>query len=371
MASQEETFKWLLELGNPAERRTRGEVLLRAFRTALMLTDADAVVALLPQTRTGERLALYAGSEAFARLQSSRQPSEVIQNLARTGLPLALPNLSDLGPAAPVDGCPGIEAGPALFTPLKLRQPDPAYFALYRRRGRLAFTGNEIRLMLMLGAWLSTALESLRLTTGTERLAVKDDLTEVYNHHFLKSALQREVRRAGRFGHELSVVMIDIDRLEPYSHENGDLRGSLLLKEVTSVLAKQVRSFDIMGRHGDDEFMLILPQTGVDGALEVAERMRSVVEQYEFPLVPPGAVTVSLGVAAFPATGAEADDLVAAAGRALKQAKQRGRNRVEAIDGRAPGEGSPKPAGLAPEPSRASNGSRSSITRKAAPANRK
>jgi PleD family two-component response regulator len=92
------------------------------------------------------------------------------------------------------------------------------------------FNTNDIRVMLVLGAWLSIALENLRLATGTERLSVKDELTEVYNHRFLKSALQREVRRATRFRHDLSVVMIDVDSLGPYTEENGDLRWRVLLK---------------------------------------------------------------------------------------------------------------------------------------------
>jgi len=331
MATQEDSFKWLLELGNPSERRTRTEVLDRAFRTALLLTNADAVVALAPHTRPGERLALHAGSEVPARLQPSRQRSEVVNMLRENWAPIAFPDLTDSS-AATGDACPGVEAGPALFIPIRQRNPEPSYLAIYRRRGRVPFNTNDTRVMLVLGAWLSIALENLRLATGAERLSVKDELTEVYNHRFLKSALQREVRRAARFRHDLSVVMIDVDSLGPYTEENGDLRGSVLLKELTSVLAQQVRSFDVMGRYGDDEFMLILPETKLEGAVEVAERMRGVVEQYAFSNVPPGAITVSLGVASFPKAGAKVDDLVAAADRALDQAKQRGRNRVEVVD---------------------------------------
>jgi len=331
MATQEESFKDLLELGNPAERRTRTEVLDRVFRAALTLTNADAVVALAPQSRPGERLALHAGSDVPARLQPSRQASEVTRVLAETWAPISFPDLSD-SLAANSDACPGVEAGPALFIPVRQRNQEASYLAVYRRRGRVPFTTNEIRVMLVLAAWLSIALENLRLATGTERLTVKDELTEVYNHRFLKTALQREVRRAARFAQALSIVMIDVDSLGPYTQENGDLRGSVLLKELSTVLGQQVRSFDVMGRYGDDEFMLILPQTNLDGAVEVAERMRSVVEQYAFSNVPAGTITVSLGVASFPTAGAKVENLVAAADRALQQAKQRGRNRVETID---------------------------------------
>jgi diguanylate cyclase (GGDEF)-like protein len=331
VATQEESFKWLVDLGNPAERRTRAELLDRAFCAALMLTNADAVVAWLPQSRGTERLALHAGSDVPARLKPARQGSEIVKLLAENCQPIALPNLSE-SPASATDACPGVDAGPALFTPVRLRNQGPAYVAVYRKRGRVPFSTNDIRMMLILAAWLSTALENLRLATGGERLSVKDELTEVYNHRFLKTALQREVRRAGRFGQDLSVVMIDVDSLGAFTEVNGELRGSLLLKELTTVLVQQVRSFDVMGRNGDDEFMLILPQTNLEGAVEVAERMRGVVEQYAFSHVPAGAITVSLGVASFPAAGSKAEDLVAAADRALEQAKQRGRNRVETID---------------------------------------
>src|SRR5262245_58600566 len=169
LSSQEETLKSLLELGDLAERRTRADVLLRALRMSEMLTDADAVVALIPESRAGQRLALYAGSEVPAKLQSSRQGSEVIRVFQESWMPLAIPDLSE-SPFAATDGCPGVESGPVLFTPLRLRQPEPAYFAIYRRIGRAPFHTHDVRTMLVLGAWLGAALENLRIATGTERL---------------------------------------------------------------------------------------------------------------------------------------------------------------------------------------------------------
>jgi diguanylate cyclase (GGDEF)-like protein len=170
------------------------------------------------------------------------------------------------------------------------------------------------------------ALETLRLSQRVEKLAITDDLTQVYNYRFLKSALRREIKRASRFGQELSLVMLDVDNLKTYNDRHGHLRGSYLLKRLARLLAEQVRSFDLIAKYGGDEFTLILPQTGKEGALVVAERMRTVVEAHAFPLAPPGQITISLGIATYPNEAREARALVRAADGALYRAKQNGRN---------------------------------------------
>src|SRR5439155_21537757 len=106
--------------------------------------------------------------------------------------------------------------------------------------------------------------------------------------------------RANRFGQELSIVAVDVDTLEAFGAEHGALRGSMLLREIASLLAQQVRAFDLVARYREDRFILMLPQTGQEGAMDVAERIRATVEQQAFPPAAAGAVTVSLGVASFP-----------------------------------------------------------------------
>lgn len=321
----------LLELGNPAERRTRAELIDRALQTARLLTEADAVVILNPASRRGSRLALHNGSSTPAVLPAPVGGSEVVRRFAQGGQPIVLTELSEDAAVAEIDGCPGIDPGPVLYVPLRQRDPAGGYIAVFRRRGRARFTNGDVRSILLLAASLGSALECQRLSSGVQKQAVTDDLTEVYNARFLKAALRREFLRASRFGQELSVVMIDVDHLGTYNDETGDLRGTVLLREIASVLAQQVRAFDILAKHGDDEFMLVLPQTDLEGALEVAERMRTAVENHSFAGLASGAVTVSLGVGAFPREGADATAVVAKARRALSQAKERGRNRVETL----------------------------------------
>jgi len=123
-------------------------------------------------------------------------------------------------------------------------------------------------------------------------------------------------------------VMVEVDRFEPYVEEHGTLRGNLLLKELVSVMAQHVRSFDVMGKYRKSGFLLILPQTGHEASAEVAERLRAAAEQHAFSGASPGTVTVSLGVGTFPLNAGDVADLVATTDRALRQAKQRGSNSV-------------------------------------------
>ncbi len=332
MNGQEKTPDLLLELGNLTARRTRDGQLQHALRTALALTDGDAAVVHIPSARRVERLVMYAGSPAPAKLPAEADASLVVSHLAGCVEPLAVADLSQESHLMVSDACPGVEAGPALFTALRLRDPLPGYLAVYRRCGRARFAQADVRALLLLSGWLVTALECLRLSSGVEKVALGDDLTGVYNARFLKRALQRELQRAGRYGQEVSLVLADVDRLGALNAEHGELRGSVLLREMAVLLAQQVRSFDLLARCGADEFMLVLPQTGRSGAVELAERLRAVVERHAFTRLPAGAVTLSLGVVTFPQEGTKAKALTAAADRALTRARQNGMNRVETLD---------------------------------------
>jgi diguanylate cyclase (GGDEF)-like protein len=226
------------------------------------------------------------------------------------------------------DACPEVDAGPALFVPMRRREHASGYLAAFRRRGAAAFSPSDARQLTLLAAWAAMAIENLRLSESVEKLAVTDDLTQVYNYRFLKMALKRELKRAARFGQELGLVMLDVDNLKGYNDRNGHLRGSYLLREMAGLLARQVRSFDLIAKYGGDEFTLILPQTGIEGSLTVAERMRRAVEEHAFPLEDPGGITISLGVSTFPRNGEDSQTLIRAADQALYVAKRRGRNQV-------------------------------------------
>jgi diguanylate cyclase (GGDEF)-like protein len=330
MLSREKILESLLELSVRPSSRSRVGLLEKVLHTALAVAECDGAAVLHGSSRQCERWVLRRGLERPERVDAERAGSDLARLVQRTGVPFACADVGADARVALEDRCPDL-TGPAVFVPLRQRDQTPAYLAVYRPQGAARFTPDEINLVTLLAAWTATALENVRLSESVEKLAITDDLTQVYNYRFLKSALRREIKRAGRFRQELSIVMMDVDNLKAYNDRHGHLRGSFLLRELAGLMAAQVRSFDLVAKYGGDEFTVILPQTGREGALVVAERMRASVEVHQFPLVRRGAITVSLGVATFPADAGDPMSLLQAADRALYLAKQQGKNRCETL----------------------------------------
>jgi len=335
MLRSESILESLLALSARPGARSRPALIEHLLRAALLLTDSEGVAVLLCSGRVCERHTMLRGESRTASTPASAATGDFTRLLMRAGHPARVMDLANDGRFTPQEHCAGVEAGPALFVPLRMREYAPGYLALYRKRGAPIHSPSDLHTTVMLSAWASVALENLRLAENVERLAVTDDLTQVYNYRFLKTALRREIKRAGRFRQYLSLVMIDVDNLKAYNDRHGHMRGSHLLKEIAALLAAEVRSFDLVAKYGGDEFTLILPQTEREGAMIVGERVRIGVEGHAFPLAQPGQITVSLGVAVFPDDAADSSGLIQASDRALYQAKQQGRNRVETIEDKA------------------------------------
>lgn len=332
MAATDRMIELLLELGAPSARATRSALLARALRTAGPMVDADAVVVVLGTARKpAERLVLHAGSELPAVLPLPAEGSEALRVLSELRQEISLADLSENPPHAAGDACPGVEAGPVLFAPLTQHGGRPAYLAVYRKRGRARFTAPETQSILLLAAWLGSALEGARLAARTERQAITDDQTEAYNDRFLRVALKREIRRAHRYDQELSLVRVALDPIvaaTPGDDAREPATTPAVMKDLAGLLGGHVRSFDVLGRAGEDSFLLILPQTGKAGAMEVAERVRAAVAAHAFAAGEPGTVTASLAVASFPDDGVDADALWAVSERVRVEAKERGGNCV-------------------------------------------
>jgi diguanylate cyclase (GGDEF)-like protein len=320
----------LLDLGNPTLRRDRAEQLDQALRTMLALTEGDAAVIVLPG-RT-ERLVLHRGSAAPSLAPAHPDGSEVVRTFGQDAHPIALGDLTDEARFATHDAYPGVEGGPALFAALRRRGQEPGHLGVYRRRGRAKFSPADVRAIVLLATTLQHSLEALRLSRGLEKLAFTDDLTEVYNARFVKSALEREVRRAARFGHELGLLIISADRFQSLEQKGGAAIRETRIKELAKLLVQQVRSFDFVARYGSGSFLTVLPQTGRSGALEVAERIRAAVEAHAFFKAEPGTLTVSIGLSAFPQEGSTPRILLTTVERSLGAAQNGGGNRVGAAE---------------------------------------
>jgi diguanylate cyclase (GGDEF)-like protein len=161
-----------------------------------------------------------------------------------------------------------------------------------------------------------------------------DDVTEVYNARYLLEALDREIRRSERYGTELSILFIDLDRFKLVNDTHGHLVGSGTLRQLSRVLEGCVRQVDTVARYGGDEFTILLADTGARLGRTVAERIRQSVERHAFEAGSGRTLRLScsVGVSTYPAHGRTREALLDAADKAMYRAKSLGRNRVCSAD---------------------------------------
>lgn len=173
----------------------------------------------------------------------------------------------------------------------------------------------------------ATAIQNAQHVERVRQLAYLDGLTGIFNRRFFEMRIAEELERAKRFESSLAVIMVDIDQFKRLNDEFGHLLGDEVLRQVSSIFSDHLRKIDVVCRYGGEEFAILLPETGSQSGLQVADKLRRFVERWEFPGVP-RPVTVSAGAATFPEHGRVRDELVKAADAALYAAKQAGRNCV-------------------------------------------
>ncbi len=173
----------------------------------------------------------------------------------------------------------------------------------------------------------ATAIQNANYVVRVQQLAYLDGLTGIFNRRFFELRITEEIERARRFGAGMAIIMVDIDQFKRLNDEYGHLLGDEVLRQVSSVFHQQLRKIDVVCRYGGEEFAILLSQTNSQHALAVAEKLRRLIEAWQFPGVP-RSVTISAGVATWPDHGTTRDELVKAADAGLYAAKQAGRNRV-------------------------------------------
>ncbi|MBI5872844.1 MAG: diguanylate cyclase [Candidatus Omnitrophica bacterium] len=152
-------------------------------------------------------------------------------------------------------------------------------------------------------------------------LSILDGLTGVYNHRHLYEVLDREIARARRYPQHLSLIMADVDNFKKYNDANGHMAGDELLRGMTNLFVRAIRSLDMVFRYGGEEFVILLIETDKKGATLAAERILNLV-RLSLP------ATISMGISDYPADATERDVLVDRADKALYQAKTTGKNKV-------------------------------------------
>jgi polar amino acid transport system substrate-binding protein len=194
---------------------------------------------------------------------------------------------------------------------------------LYRNR-QLARFNREIKLANDKIAETNRLL--LEKGSELERLSITDRLTQIYNRMRLEEVFQQEILRADRYHQTFSTIMLDLDGFKAINDSFGHPAGDRVLVGVVGALRANIRATDVLGRWGGEEFLIVCPETGLDGARQLAEQLRHKIELLEFSGI--GKVSASFGVAEHRG-GEQENEMVSRTDSALYQAKHNGKNRVE------------------------------------------
>ena len=236
---------------------------------------------------------------------------------------------------APVPEDPEPIEATALAVPLESQSQLLGVLVIYGRTNEQPFGDEDLETITSLARQAGVGIENVLLHQEAQRLSITDGLTGIWNYRYFQMQMAQHFAAAVRFEHRLSLLVIDIDRFKDVNDRYGHQRGDATLVELARRVVMHTRlNIDTLARYGGEEFVLILPETGLEGARIVAEKIRQEVAGTPFgtdeeELIE---VTVSVGYASYPEHGLTQQALVDAADKAMYEAKARGRNRVVGAD---------------------------------------
>jgi len=229
-----------------------------------------------------------------------------------------------------------VEGRSALAIPLRPPEEDSRLLGLISvARGDPGFTAGERDLFKYLAGQAAVAAENVELHELLHRQALTDELTGLFNHRHFQEVITGAVAQARRFDQPIGLIMLDLDHFKQINDTYGHQQGDVVLREVARVPRDISREIDEPARYGGEEMAVALLQTDLEGAFNLAERIRLSIAGLEIVRLDGRGtlrVTASVGVAALPETATDKDSLMAAADGALYRAKARGRNRTERAD---------------------------------------
>jgi diguanylate cyclase (GGDEF)-like protein len=204
-------------------------------------------------------------------------------------------------------------------------------FATSEFSASMSTIGDPVALLARVSEQCAIALANLRLRERLQHQSIRDPLTSAFNRRYLEASLDRELSRASRNGHPVSLLMLDVDHFKQFNDRFGHDAGDTVLRELAGALHRSVRQEDIVCRYGGEEFAVLLPDTPLDAARERAEAIcaaiRTIAIDHRGQRI--GPVTASIGIASYPTHADHPRELVRTADRALYRAKELGRDRVE------------------------------------------
>lgn len=244
--------------------------------------------------------------------------------------------LDDVGPAELEKQIQG-----AVFSlPLQVRGTLIGVLSVVRATD-VGFTPTDRQSLYSIASQIAVAYDRCKLYTRTKELAVRDELTGIYNRRHFQQMLELEFKRAERYKRHISLLMIDVDHFKKFNDTFGHLKGDELLKQMAKLLRKNLREIDVLARYGGEEFVVMLADTSLSDGINVANKLRELVKnQLKSEAMPalvaagpapqPFSISISVGVSAFPECATTPEELLNSADMALYVAKRNGRNQVYA-----------------------------------------
>jgi diguanylate cyclase (GGDEF)-like protein len=301
---------------------------MQVARASAELLGAERVSLLVPETESGRLSAKAAIGSQIDINQTVDVGARIARRTLETGQYVVA---ADLGLA-------GLEATPPdrkyktssfISYPLSIGDRRLAVMNFTDRADGGAFTERDVELLNTIAPQIAVAIDrgELKVRAGElEKRSITDSLTGLLNRGYIEERLVEEMNRASRhFWFPMALLMIDVDNFKSYNDTYGHTAGDVALKLVANVLKETLRAADVAARYGGEEFAVLLPQTGLEEAATIAERIRMRVERTDFPK---RRVTISVGIAGYSSEFVEPKDWITAADMALYEAKDHGRNQV-------------------------------------------
>lgn len=304
----------------------KSAALLSAERGSLMLLDRETD-ALLLEVQKGV-------IEGLAEKTLIPKGQGIAGKVAELGEPMLVENLES-DPRVRQKNRGHYKTRSFLSVPLKIGDRTIGVLNLSDKISGEVFTAEDLQMIQSFANHAVVVLERNVLYSQAEqlkKLSITDPLTGLLNRRYLQERLEEEVARSQRYGRQLSLLMLDIDDFKSYNDSCGHPAGDRLLRYVSEAIMHSVRATDIVARFGGDEFLVLLPETDSDLAMQIAERMRQELAGAAQASAPErAAVTVSIGIASYPRDANSLETIVEQVDRALYQAKMRGKNRIEKL----------------------------------------
>jgi diguanylate cyclase (GGDEF)-like protein len=345
----------ILRLREELERRTQFSASLQTFSNGIIASDSTETYSSILTSSTillnSERISLLLFDEASNELtvkaalgpratnafsERVRLGDGVSGGVMLDGRPLIVRNLEESGrQPAPKDR--RYKTRSFICYPILLRGRKLGVLNVTDKTDGTAFSEADLEVLETLAPQIALALDRAdwqEKAAQFQLISITDPLTGLLNRRYLEERLAEELRRSERENYAMSFLMIDIDDFKFYNDRHGHQAGDLALEMTAQCLKAVLRGADVASRYGGEEFCILLPQTRLDEAVAIAERIRQTVEQSHVPhgkSQPLGAVTVSIGVSAFDETLQTVEAIIGTADRALYLAKRLGKNMVHVL----------------------------------------